>query len=76
MAGHNIAPGIGFVESIEDAEIARRIAIIGAAKRRKCGDILSDAELDALIEPTPCRRTRLRLKRLSSVERLLKARVM
>jgi hypothetical protein len=62
MAGNNICPGFGFVEVIEDAEIARRIKLIGAAKRGACGRELTDVELDALVEPTPCRRTRLRLK--------------
>jgi hypothetical protein len=63
MAGHNIAPGIGFVESIEDAEIERPLALVRAAKQR-LGRDLTDVELDELIEPTPCRRTRLRLRRL------------
>ena len=62
MAGDNVARGIGFYTNVPDAEIERRIAIVRQAKIR-VGRDLSDDELDALLEPTPCRRTRLRLLR-------------
>jgi hypothetical protein len=62
MAGNNICPGIGFVEAIEDSEIARRISLICTAKRKAAGRDLTYAELDALVDAVPCRRTRLRLE--------------
>jgi len=43
-----------------DQEIAARLAIVSAAKAR-VGRDLTDAELDLLLEPTPCLRTRTRL---------------
>jgi hypothetical protein len=46
-------------------EHARALALVRAAKRRKlrAGGTaeLTDAELDAVLAPVPCRRTRLRL---------------
>lgn len=46
--------------NISDAEIARRLAIIRAAKKR-LGRDLTETELDKLIEPVDCLRTRTRL---------------
>jgi hypothetical protein len=64
MAGNNITTGKGggVYSSVLDAEIARRLGIISAVKA-KLGRDLTDAELDRLIQPTPCRRTRIKLRR-------------
>jgi len=44
------------------AEIGRRVALVRAAKGTP-GRHLTSAELDPIIEPVPCRRTRVRLAR-------------
>lgn len=67
MAGNNHTPGIGFYTSLPDHEVEQRIAIVRRAKARLARE-LTDDELDALIPPTPCRRTRLRLMRKEALE--------
>jgi hypothetical protein len=67
MAGSNYSDTSGgFYEAIPEHEVRRRLAIVQAAKHAVFGRDLSNDELDRLIEPTPCRRTRHRLARKSA----------
>lgn len=61
MAGSNWAIGGIFYEQASDDEIESRIAIIRAAKRAAGSRELTDDELDRLLAPVPCLRTRRRL---------------
>jgi len=50
-------------EAVPDAELARRAEILRRAKEAVGGRALSDAEMDRLLPPVECRRTRMRLMR-------------
>jgi len=64
MAGSNYSDtSRGFYESVPDAELARRAEILRRAKEAVGGRALSDAEMDRLLPPVECRRTRMRLMR-------------
>ncbi len=70
MAGSNFTAGVGFFEAVPDAEIARRAEMIRRAKIAVGGRDLSDRELDALLPPIECKRTRRRLASTSSRPRI------
>ena len=64
MAGSNYSDSSkGFYEAVTDSEVATRLEIVRRLKESVGGRDLTPEELDRVIEPTPCRRTRLRLKR-------------
>ena len=62
MQHSNVTPGNGFTKAASDAEIKTNIQIVAELKRRCGGRSLTDAELDALIDPIDSKRTRCRLK--------------
>ena len=63
MAATNWARGCpGWYEHVPEAEIERRAKLIMEAKQAVARD-LTDAELDAILDPVDCRRTRHRLAR-------------
>jgi len=69
MAGNNFSEtSKGFYVAAPDAEIERRIMIISAEKRR-LGRDLSALELDRLLPPVDCLRTRLRLAKAARARR-------
>ena len=64
MAGSNYSDSSkGFYEAVTDSEAERRIEIIRRLKKSVGGRDLSPEELDRVLDPTPCRRTGLRLNR-------------
>jgi len=64
MAGSNWVAGKHQpVCQATDEEIAQRLELVRAVKRGVNGRSLTDQELDQLLEPTPCLRTRTRLAR-------------
>jgi len=69
MADTNFTTGRqGFYEHIPDAEIDKRWAIVRAEKIR-LGRNLKDEDLDRILDPVPCKRTRARLARAKGAER-------
>lgn len=56
----NIVAGIGFVPALTERDIQERYALVKALKDRVGGRALTDAELDRVIEPVECKRSRAR----------------
>ena len=58
----NVVPGKGFAVALSDAEIALRLRLVRAKKEQVGGRGLTDQELDGLIDPVDCKRTRSRVR--------------
>ena len=57
----NRGAGSGWFSPVTHAELRERLAVISAAKRATNGLEFTNEELDRLLSPVNCRRTRLRL---------------
>jgi hypothetical protein len=62
MQHSNVVPGkCGFAEALTDAEIEVNLKLVRDMKAAACGRSLTDEELDQVVEPIDCKRTRCRL---------------
>jgi hypothetical protein len=60
MIHSNVIPGKGFAAALSNDEIADRLAIVAAKKEQVGGRGLTDQELDELVDPVDCKRSRSR----------------
>ena len=69
MAGRNFTRGFGggLYEAVSDADVPRRTELVRRAKDAVGGRGLTDTELDAVLPPVECLRTRIRVGRLVAI---------